>query len=127
MRTYEALIIFAETVNEENVKQAMDAFVAEIERQGGTEEDRIVLGRRMFARPLKKRDSGVYGKVYFKLEPDKMLLLKQRCKHIDVLFRIQIALLPKGYQHPGERSAGEAVDKTAVAEVSEPTDADYHA
>lgn len=124
MRTYEALIIFAETVKEDAVNQAMDDFGAEVERQGGVALDRAPLGRRSFARPLKKRDSGLYGKVYFEMEPPNIEPLKKRCKFVDSLFRIQIIVLPQGYRKTGEsedsgvRGDEQATDESATAKAA---------
>ena len=95
MKIYEALIIFAESVKDDTVNEAMDMFQAEIERQGGKIEEKTVLGRRSFARPLQKRDSGIYGKALLQLAPDKIAPLKQRCKFVDALFRVQITIPPK--------------------------------
>lgn len=126
MRTYETLIIFADKVKDDNVNEAFDAFQAEIERQGGEVLDRLTLGRRMFARPLKKRDSGLYGKMFFNLEPDKITPLKQRCKFVDLLFRLQITVLPGGYTKPVEEdSVEETPVETPVAES--PVDVDKEA
>ncbi len=121
LRTYEALIIFADKVNDDTANEAMDVYQAEIERQGGEALDRMVLGRRMFARPLKKRDSGLYAKVFFNLDPDKIVPLKQRCKFVDVLFRLQIRVLPGGYQKPEEQDSlsGDAAVDAADASVKE--------
>ncbi len=118
MRTYEALIIFAETVKEDTVKEAKDAFQAEVERQDGAVLDQMMLGRRVFARTLKKRDSGLYGKVYFTMEPDKIAPLKKRCKFVDLLFRIQITVLPNGYRPPvAESNAATADEVKTEAEL----------
>ncbi len=118
MRTYEAMIIFAGTVKEDTMNEAMDAFQAEVERQGGKVLDRLALGRRVFARPLKKREAGLYGKMFFEMEPEKIAALKQRCKFVDLLFRIQILALPKGYQPPvAETVAAEETTKEAEAEA----------
>ncbi len=119
MRTYEALIIFAETVKEDTINQAMDAFGAEVERQGGAVLDRVPLGRRVFARPLKKRESGLYGKLYFNMEPDKIEALKKRCNFVDCLFRIQISVLPRGYRPPVADPGTQEADAVQTAVASE--------
>lgn len=116
LRTYEALIIFAETVKEDTVNQAMDAFGAEVERQGGAVLDRMSLGRRPFARPLKKRDSGLYGKVYFTMDPANIEPLKKRCKFVNSLFRIQIIALPKGYRKAGVAGESGVADDAQAAD-----------
>ncbi len=118
MRTYEALIIFADTVKEDHVNDALSSFQAEVERQGGTVQDRIALGRRSFARPLKKRDSGQYGKVCFSLAPEHVAALKQRCKFVADLFRVQIVLQPKVRAPAAETDEAAPVADEAVATVA---------
>lgn len=121
LKTYETLIIFAESVKDENMDAAMDAFQAEVERQGGAVVDRIPLGRRSFARPLKKRDSGFYGKVIMEMAPDKVVALRQRCKYVNELFRLQITLLAKGYRKATDDEPAveaEAAEPVAIGEES---------
>ncbi|MBR4523443.1 MAG: 30S ribosomal protein S6, partial [Kiritimatiellae bacterium] len=65
MKQYDALYIFV-GVNRDEVLQAnLDRALAEVTRLGGTLIGQNALGRRSFARPMKKRDNGVYVKVRF--------------------------------------------------------------
>ena len=49
-----------------------------------------LLGRKTFARVMKKKDSGVYVRVRFELDPSKVAELRSRYALNDEIFRVQI-------------------------------------
>ncbi|MDH3346080.1 MAG: 30S ribosomal protein S6, partial [Kiritimatiellaceae bacterium] len=57
---YEGLFIFPETLDEEQLDQAIDAVKTEVEKLGGSLESSTRLGKRTFARPMKKKKAGIY-------------------------------------------------------------------
>ena len=61
-----------------------------VARLGGNVVAQDRLGRRGFARPLAKRDSGVYVKVRFELDPQKVGELVNRYRLVEEVFRVQI-------------------------------------
>ena len=90
LNTYEGLFIFADTLKEEELTAVMDRVEAEIARQGGSISGSKKLGRRNFARTMSKRDSGLYVRVVFELEPSKVSALQARLLLSDDVFRVQI-------------------------------------
>lgn len=90
MKKYDALYIFVNVARED----AMDALLAkvseEITRLGGTIIGSEDLGKKTFARPMKKREAGVYLRVRFELDPSKLDELIARYKLVDEVFRVQI-------------------------------------
>ena len=49
-----------------------------------------VLGKKSFARPMRKRDSGVYVKIRFELDPAQVSTLVGRYLLVEDVFRVQI-------------------------------------
>ncbi len=90
MNTYEGLFIFADTLKEEELKDVTASAMAVIEKQGGSVLGTKKLGRRNFARPMGKRDSGVYVRTVFNLDPTKVSPLLARYNLDDDVFRVQI-------------------------------------
>lgn len=90
MNTYEGLFIFADTMKDEELAEALERVTAEIGRQGGSVLGTKKLGRRSFARPMKKRDAGIYLRMVFSLAPNKVTPLQARFKLSEDVFRVQI-------------------------------------
>ncbi len=91
MNTYEGLFIFADTLKEDEFKEVQDRALAEIERQGGKLLGAKKLGRRSFARPMSKRDSGINLSAVFELAPGSNTPLLARYRLSEDVFRIQIS------------------------------------
>lgn len=92
MNTYEGLFIFPELLTDEELEAARSHVLAEIERNGGKILGQRRLGRREFARPLGKQRSGVYVRVVFELDGDKVPVLHARYRLSDDVTRVQITL-----------------------------------
>lgn len=90
MNTYEGLFIFADTLKEEELKEVTDHALDAIVKQGGSVLGSKKMGRRNFARPIGKRDSGVYVRTVFNLAPEKVSPLLARFKLSDEVFRVQV-------------------------------------
>lgn len=86
---YEGLFIFPETLDEEQLDQAIDAVKAEIERVGGSFEGSTRLGKRTFARPMKKKKAGIYTIIMFSMDGESIPALKRRLKLGTNVFRAQ--------------------------------------
>ena len=87
---YEALFIFSGSVKEEALDNVIADSTAEIVKLGGTIEQIDKLGRKTFARPMKKAEHGTYVKVRFAIEGDQVGKIRQRFKHNDDCLRLQI-------------------------------------
>ena len=90
MKKYDALYIFAGTAKEDALDEQLSKALAEITRLGGVVETQTVLGKRTFAHPMRKRESGVYAEVRFQFDPLKVSELVNRYKLVEEVFRVQI-------------------------------------
>ncbi len=90
LKKYDGLFIFAGSLKDEALEKTVDRTTAEIVRLGGTIDETEVLGRRSFARPMKKRDNGVYVRVRFQIEPAQLVALRERYRLNDDVFRVQM-------------------------------------
>lgn len=86
---YEGLFIFPETLDEEQLDQAIDAVKNELEKLDGSLESTTRLGKRSFARPMKKKKAGIYAIIMFRLDGAKIPALKLRLKLSTNVFRAQ--------------------------------------
>ncbi len=86
---YEGLFIFPETLAEEQLDQAIDAVKSEVENLGGSFENVTRLGKRSFARPMKKKKAGIYAIIMFHFDGAQIDALKRRLKLSTNVFRAQ--------------------------------------
>ena len=90
MKKYDALYIFVGMAREDAVEASLDKALAEVTRLGGNVIEKVSLGKRAFSRPIRKRESGVYVKVRFELDPQKVDELVNRYHLVEEVFRVQI-------------------------------------
>lgn len=90
MKKYEATIIFRESLQDSEWDGAVEAVRAEIERRGGVLKSCTRLGRREFARPMKKETAGHYGLLAFEMDGGGIAPLLARLKLNDQVFRVQV-------------------------------------
>lgn len=86
---YEGLFIFPETLDEEGLDQAIDRVKEELEKLGGAIESTTRMGKKTFARPLKKQKAGLYVVVMFNIDGVKLDAFKARLKLTTNVFRHQ--------------------------------------
>ncbi len=86
---YEGLFIFPETLEEAQLDPAIEAVKTELEKLGGTLESSTRLGKRSFARPLRKKKAGIYVVIMFRLEGGQIDAFKRRLKLATNVFRAQ--------------------------------------
>ena len=86
---YEGLFIFPETLDEEQLDQAIEAVKAELEKLDGSLESCTRLGKRTFARPMKKKKAGIYTIIMMRIDGDQIPALKLRFKLATNVFRSQ--------------------------------------
>ena len=89
MNTYEGLFIFPEVLDEEGLDQAIGRVKEELEKLGGSIESTARMGKKTFARPLKKQKAGLYVVIMFKLDGTKLDAFKARLKLGTNVFRHQ--------------------------------------
>ena len=117
MRKYDALYIFVGIAKDDALEANLDKALAEVTRLGGNVIEKVQLGKRVFSRPMKKRDSGVYVKVRLELDPLKVDELVKRYKLVEEVFRVQILAVDD------RREARLAQERTERAEIQAKKDA----
>ena len=90
MKKYDALYIFVGVTKDDVLEANLEKALSEVARLGGNVLEKVSLGKRSFSRPMKKRESGVYVKVRFELDPLKVAELVNRYKLVEEVFRVQI-------------------------------------
>ena len=129
MKKYDALYIFVGTVRDDAVEACLDKALAEVTRLGGNVLEKVSLGKRSFSRPIRKRESGVYVKVRFELDPQKVDELVNRYHLVEEVFRVQILAVDdrrevKLAQERAERAEIQAKkDAAAAAALAAKTEA----
>lgn len=113
MRTYEGLFVFEDSMRDEALDGVLDRVRGDITRFEGKVLATIPLGRKTFARPMKKRETGQYFRIVFELGPDRMAALRARYRINEDILRVQITLgdkLTADLVRPAdeERSNGES-------------------
>ena len=117
MKKYDALYIFVGVAKEDALEAQMEKALAEINRLGGNVLEQVNLGKRVFSRPMSKKDSGVYVKVRFELDPLKVDELVNRYHLVEEVFRVQILAVDD------RREAKIAAERQARAEKQAKKDA----
>lgn len=90
MKKYETIVI----LDEKALKDDGGAFLAEFEKVvtrdcGGKIVESQILGKKQFAREIKKRRTGVYLDVVHEMEPDQVVPLRNKFKLDETVLRIQ--------------------------------------
>ena len=91
MNRYEAMVILPERLTEEEIEKGLDSICKVIKDLGGSTNRPTRLGRRPFARPLKKETSGEFALVAITIDPQRLVELRERIRHDEFLFRVQIS------------------------------------
>ncbi len=110
MKLYEGMVVFPEPLKEEALDEAVGRFKAEVEKLGGAVESVTRLGKRSFARPLRKQRAGHYAVIAFRLDGGQVQPLRARLRLMPEVFRAQItrAATPP----PADASGAEKEEKT---------------
>ena len=90
MKKYDGLYIFAGSAKDDVLDKQIDKVRGEITRLSGNVLSTDVLGKKTFARPMHKRDNGVYVKIRFELDPAQVSTLIGRYHLAEDVFRVQI-------------------------------------
>ena len=117
MKKYDALYIFVGIAKDDALEANLDKALAEVTRLGGNVLEKVQLGKRMFSRPMKKREAGVYVKVRLELDPSKVDELVKRYKLVEEVFRVQILAVDD------RREAKIAQERAERAEIQAKKDA----
>jgi small subunit ribosomal protein S6 len=127
MKKYDGLYIFAGQAKDDVLDGQITKALAEVTRLGGNVLVQEVLGKRTFARPMQKRENGVYVQVRFELDPSKVTELVNRYRLVEEVFRVQIlavddrreALLAAQAEAAAKRQAEKMQAEAAEAAAAE--------
>lgn len=90
MNRYEAMFIFPESTKEDQLDPAVAVVREEIEKVGGVIDNTTRLGKRSFARPIRKMEGGHYVVIGFRVAGDKIAGLVERYRLSEQIVRVQI-------------------------------------
>jgi len=90
LTTYEGLFVFPERMRDEEIESAQASVVADLARCGGKLLGALKLGRRSFARPMRKARGGVFVRMVFEMEGGQVDAFRRRLKLNETLVRGQI-------------------------------------
>ena len=90
LKKYEAMFIFENTLKDEALEGVHSRIREEIEKLGGSCGDVATMGKRQFARPMKKKDSGQYVRMPVTIDLENVSPLLTRFKFNEGIFRVQI-------------------------------------
>lgn len=88
--TYEGMFILPKSLTDEQLDGALESVRQDVIRFGGEVKNTVRLGKRPFARPMKKQDAGYYYVLDFDIEGEQITPLKNRLKLNEFVFRVQI-------------------------------------
>lgn len=117
MKPYEVLVILPAALDEEGQANVLDRVGSEVERLGGEIRNSTALGKRSFARPMKKQENGYYYRLDMSLGADQVAPLLARLKLAEDVFRVQI-LRATPRKDVAEESAEGAEVSTEAATAS---------
>jgi len=89
-KTYEVVVILPETLADDQINKVLKGFEKEVKTLKGTSSSASRMGRKLFARPLKKMTAGEYVLYNIDIEPGNVAKLLARCKLNEDLFRVQV-------------------------------------
>jgi small subunit ribosomal protein S6 len=124
MKKYDGLYIFVDSAKDEVLDKQIEKVCGEITRLSGTVLDTQVLGKRSFARPMKKKENGVYVKIRFEMDPAQIKTLIARYRLVEEVFRVQVLVVDERReevlaQQEEARKAREAARAAAAEEEDE--------
>jgi small subunit ribosomal protein S6 len=110
LNSYLGTYIFDAGMKDEGLESAIQQAKTELEKLGGRVSSTRMVGKRTFARPMKKKETGVYVDMDFEMPPDKIAALHARYRLMENLFRVQIVRRDGAVvaQEPAEETTAES-------------------
>lgn len=90
MNKYDGLYIFTGAVKDDGLDALVEKATAELTRLNGKIISTDVIGKKTFARPMSKKDSGIYVKIRFEMDGANIAALINRYHLSEDVFRVQI-------------------------------------
>lgn len=92
MNTYEAVFILDERQYSDGGEAFADGIVQQVEKAGGRLLKKNAMGRRQFARPIRKQKAGIYWNFIIEMEPEQVEPLKEAYRLDTTVFRAAVFL-----------------------------------
>lgn len=102
MRDYEAVFIVDDRSLNVSLENFTNQVVSQVQDMGGKVHSTESLGRKQFARPIKKQQAGTYLDFIISLDPDKVEDFTESYRLSDEVLRLKIF----AYEEKPEKSAG---------------------
>ncbi|MFO7871173.1 MAG: 30S ribosomal protein S6 [Kiritimatiellia bacterium] len=90
MNTYDSMFIFPASLKDDALENAVNEVQTEIGRFGGKMLNAKPLGKKIFARRLKKKEAGQYVRLRFQMPADNISSFRKRLGLNEKIFRTQI-------------------------------------
>jgi ribosomal protein S6 len=90
MKKYDGMYIFANVAKDDSIDGLVEKASNEITRLNGKVLSTTVLGKKTFARPMQKKDGGVFVRIRFELNPTQVVTLQGRYRLLEEFFRVQL-------------------------------------
>jgi small subunit ribosomal protein S6 len=90
VKSYEGIFITKSSLTDEASQKELSLIGEEISKNGGNIENTEKWGKRSLAYPINKNKDGVYYKLDFKIETEKIAELKKAYKMNDNIIRVMI-------------------------------------
>ena len=90
MKKYEAVFILDERKVDDAGKAFAEEFGAYIAGQQGVMDESLAMGRRQFAREIRKRKAGIYWDFVFSLDPANASGIRDRYRLDERVVRLQV-------------------------------------
>ena len=119
MKKYDALYIFVGIAKDDALEANLEKALAEVTRLGGNVITQDSLGKRGFARPMKKRENGVYVKVRFEFDPLKIDELVKRYQLVEEVFRVQILAVDERREAKIAQERADRAERQAKKEAAQ--------
>ncbi len=102
MRTYETVFIFRASLDDDALAKEIETVRAEAGNLGGKVSSVTRMGKNSFARPLQKKESGIFALMAFEMDAANIKALDERYRLNDNILRFHIVTAKA--HHPTEGS-----------------------
>ncbi len=109
MNTYEAMFIFPDSIKDSDLEEVLGRVKGEIKKLEGEATSTTRLGKRAFARRMKKQEAGHYVVITFKIDGQHIRPLLAKYRLNEEILRVQIIKAPEGAGAPAGAVKSEEV------------------
>ena len=95
MKKYEAIFILDMRKVEDEGKAFSEEFAKLVQSWGGTMVESVMMGKKQFAREIRKRKAGVYLNFVFELDAEKETQIREQYRLDERVLRILIILFDR--------------------------------